>query len=396
MSYLRSMYGQRIKIPTDQDLQRCFQEYVEDVRHREQDNKLKTDEHATVTPDGRVNVTGVGAVMEINGRMVKLIFDGNPDREFYIEESYVLDWMYPYLEPHGLILKLNREPLTRLDPAVVAHDREFWDGLTKQLLADPGFLGNKWARQMYAKLRSAIGGVYAYRKLTDEAEAVFKQALALYPDSPEANFRLAQLYADQNRFHDAIALLQSFAQRNPSNEGVADTIRQLENEKQPSRAPTLNEPQKPMDEGKAAMPTNPQSAALQRVAHVPGPGFFREGDSIAITNLLASSPEFKVGDTVKVTGRYMLSTKPKARLCLFVTATGKGGGSGSVTPEQEMQVSRGSGEFVLSETIREEGHLHLTFYDPDTGNSFGGFYFGTEQQMREIAEWNVKDWYLQE
>jgi hypothetical protein len=61
-----------------------------------------------------------------------------------------------------------------------------------------------------------------------------------------------------------------------------------------------------------------------------------------------------------------------------------------------MQVSRGSGEFVLSETIREEGRLHLSFYDPDTGNPFGGFYFGTEQQMREIADWNVKDWYLKE
>ncbi|MGA2140526.1 MAG: tetratricopeptide repeat protein, partial [Verrucomicrobiia bacterium] len=236
LGYLHSMYGRRIDLPTEQDTQRCFQEYVDDVRTRNQENKLKPDEHVTVDSNGRVSVTGVAAVMGINARMVRLIFDRNPDREFYIEESYPLDWTYPYLEPHGLILKLNRKPLTQLDPAVVAQDREYWDGLTKQLLADPKFLGNKWVRNHYSKLRSAIGGVYAYRKMTDEAEYVFKQALALCPDSPEANFRLARLYGEQKRFDDGITLLRSWQQRDPSNQKIQDAINQLENERQSKQA----------------------------------------------------------------------------------------------------------------------------------------------------------------
>ena len=52
--------------------------------------------------------------MEINGLLVKTMFDKNTNREFYIEESYPLDWMYPHLEPHGLIMKINRQPLPAL------------------------------------------------------------------------------------------------------------------------------------------------------------------------------------------------------------------------------------------------------------------------------------------
>ncbi len=394
VSYLRSMYGSRIAIPTEQDVQRCFQNYLEDAQRRMKENRLSTDEGVTVM-NGHTNVTGVAGVMAINGLLAKFIFDKNPDRECYIEESYIIPWMYPYLEPHGLILKLNRQPLTQLDPAVVARDREFWDGLTKRLLADPKFLKNGEVRKMYSKLRSAIGGVYAHRKMTDEAEAVFKQAVALGPMSPEANFRLAQLYVEQNRFDDGIAVLTSFQQRVPDNPRIQDAINQMERKKQPSRAPTLDERQKPVDEGKAAMPTNPQSAALQNVSYVQGPLFFREGDSITITKLLASSPEFQVGDTVQVTGRYTLASKPQARLCLYVTATSRDSGATPNVPEQEMKALQGAGDFVLSETIREEGRLHLTFYDSETGHPFGGFYFGTEQQMQEIAGWSVKDWYAE-
>ena len=171
MNYLRSMYGSRIAVPTTGDVQRCFQEYVEDVQSRaRRGEKLTPDEVVTVTTNGGLHVSGMEARLEIEARISRFIFDKNPDREFYVEESHLISWMYPYLEPHGLILKLNRNPLTQLDPSVVAHDREFWDGLTKQLLAAPGFLCNRWARMTYSKHRSAIGGVYAYRRLVDEAE----------------------------------------------------------------------------------------------------------------------------------------------------------------------------------------------------------------------------------
>ena len=38
----------------------------------------------------------------------KQIFEQNKDQyQFFVEESYVLPWMYPYLKPHGLIMRLD-------------------------------------------------------------------------------------------------------------------------------------------------------------------------------------------------------------------------------------------------------------------------------------------------
>ena len=52
------------------------------------------------------------AVMTINGLIAKVIVEKNSDREIFIEESFPLDWMYPQLSPHGLIMKLESKPLS--------------------------------------------------------------------------------------------------------------------------------------------------------------------------------------------------------------------------------------------------------------------------------------------
>lgn len=87
---------------------------------------------------------------------------------------------------------------------------------------------------MFAKLRSAIGGLYAYRHLTTEAEAVYKQSQELCATSPEANFRLAQLYMEARRFDEAITVLEQLESRlisanadDRQRQIVAQTIEQL-------------------------------------------------------------------------------------------------------------------------------------------------------------------------
>jgi hypothetical protein len=217
LDYLRAMYGSRMAIPTVEDWQRAAKEAV---RATKEQRRLSAN-----NPD-------VLEVMELRERVARLIFEANPDREFYYEESFAADWMYPYLEPHRLIMKLNRQP-TPLSASVIAQDREFWDGLTKQLMADPKFVGNHWARMVYSKRRSDIGALYAFRKLTTEAEYAHKQAVTLCPDSPAANYRLAQLYVEQRRFNDGIAVLKAYQQFDQSNEKIPAAIRQIENMKQP-------------------------------------------------------------------------------------------------------------------------------------------------------------------
>ena len=189
VDYLRLVYGSRIWIPSEKDCQEAFQQCVEESSAAKR----------------------VGGIKDIVDILAKTIFDHNRDKhEFYVEESFVIPWMYPYLEPHGLIMKLNKEPLSQLDPAVVARDRQFWDALTKELLTDPKFLRSEPARKSFAKLRTAIARLYAYRHLVNEAEATFKQAVELGPATVEPAFGLAYFYSEAGRFDDAVAVLEQF------------------------------------------------------------------------------------------------------------------------------------------------------------------------------------------
>jgi hypothetical protein len=211
--------------------------------------------------DGKVQVAGQVAVMNINGLLAKVIFDQNPDREFYVEESFPLDWMYPNLEPHGLILKLNRQPLAQLPEDVSARDHQYWrkvvgdmlgdwlddkttvreiadfvdrvyvpkhlkgfpddPGLVSQMpmskivewgnrvgvrkdlkgfTGDPRFIQNPFAQQSFSKLRSSIAGVYAWRLNTDT-----NTTPAAYRPKSDAEYQRIRQEADL-AFRQAFAL----------------------------------------------------------------------------------------------------------------------------------------------------------------------------------------------
>src|SRR5437867_10603322 len=72
--------------------------------------------------------------MAINGLLTKVIFDKNPTHEFYVEESFPLDWMYPHLTPFGIIMKLNRQPLAEIPEEVVQRDHQFWSDYSERLI----------------------------------------------------------------------------------------------------------------------------------------------------------------------------------------------------------------------------------------------------------------------
>jgi beta-lactamase regulating signal transducer with metallopeptidase domain len=260
LDYLRTMYGGKIYTPTEADSQECFAKYTADaekrLRHDQQfpsePKQIKPGEDVRVV-DGKVSVSGQVAVMAVNALLARVVFDKNPGREFYIEESYPLDWMYPYLEPHGLILKINGEPLAELTPELVQTDRAFWQPLMTGILGDwlhedtsvktlagfvekiytrhdldgftgdTGFVQNENAGKLYAKLRCSIGGLYNWRaqnaktpaekqRYVNAADFAFRQAFALCPASPEAIFRYVQLLTSENRLDDALLVAGTAAQ----------------------------------------------------------------------------------------------------------------------------------------------------------------------------------------
>jgi predicted Zn-dependent protease len=187
MSVERDLYGDEIWIPSKEDSAESFQIYVEEVQSgkRNANADLKIE-------NGRVQVTGALGVMEINGILTKMMFDHERlRRAFYVEESYVIPWMYPYLSPHGLIMKINKDknPLT---PQIVKNDMEFWDWYMRRLLKDKAFRRDFPAQKSFSKLRAAIAGLYSNTGRFREAEQAFREAVMLYPASPEASFRYIQ------------------------------------------------------------------------------------------------------------------------------------------------------------------------------------------------------------
>ena len=272
---LGGVYPDReIYTPSVEDSRRCFQEYMADAQRRIPLNQLKPGEDVKIVGE-QVQVSGQVAVMAINGLLTKVIFDHNPKNEFFVEESFPLDWMYPHLTPFGVIMKINRNPLPSLSQDVLNRDHIFWKEYSKRMTGDfidygtsvkevcdwiqktyvrrdfNGFKGDlKFVRdndgqKAFSKLRSSIGGVYAWRlnpaippeyrpKTQAEREAVYReadftflQAFAFCPYSPEAVFRYAQLLLQYNRVEDALLVAKTCLVLDPYNGQVVNLLENL-------------------------------------------------------------------------------------------------------------------------------------------------------------------------
>jgi tetratricopeptide (TPR) repeat protein len=298
-----------IYIATPEDSSKCFNDYMADAQRRLQNNQLKPGEEVKYDRDsGRVQVSGQVAVMAINGLLTKVMFDHNPKNEFYVEESFPLEWMYPHLTPFGVIMKINREPLADLTEDTLQRDHEFWKQYSTRLTGNiidydtpikqitdwiektylhrnfEGFTGNRKfirdndAQKAFSKLRSSIGGVYAWRlspqcppqyrpkseaafqRLLKEADFTFRQAFAFCPYSPEALFRYVNLLLQLNRLDDALLVAQTCLKLDPYNAQVIGLVGNLQGIRaQQSSLPPRVDPQRLEAELKNN-PSNPQTA----------------------------------------------------------------------------------------------------------------------------------------
>ena len=278
-----------IYIPSPEDSQKCFEDYSEDAGRRQQLGQLQPGEDVKID-NGRVQVAGQVAVMKINGLLCKVIFDNNPTNSFYVEESFPLDWMYPYETPSGIIMKINRNPLPELSDDVFKLDHEFWSKYSTRLCGnwitydtsvqqiadfvdrtyihnnytgytgDRAFVRDDDAQKAFSKLRSSQAGMYYWRMspqcppeyrqktaasqaaLIRETEFAFKQAFAFCPYSPEAvyryvNFLLQMAQTEEmaghldragKYFDDAIVVGQTCQKLDPYNQQITDLIKTVE------------------------------------------------------------------------------------------------------------------------------------------------------------------------
>jgi hypothetical protein len=242
--------GQEIYTPSQEDSQKCFAEYMAEAQERMKQGKITADRDAAAL-ESQPTMSGTMAVMAINGLLAKVIFDRNTNHEYYIEESFPLEWMFPHLTPSGLIMKINRAPVAELTEETLRRDHEFWRLYSQRLTGDSitsdtsvsnlcafaetlylrrdynGFQGNRKflrdpdAQRAFAKLRSSIGGLYAWRlapdcppafrpkspaeteRLKREADFAFKQAWAFCPGDLDLMVRYAGFLVRQDRLDEA-------------------------------------------------------------------------------------------------------------------------------------------------------------------------------------------------
>jgi hypothetical protein len=277
LDYVQSIYGGRISLPTTNDIQAAVAQYRADALRRyrhDQDfpsapRQFKPGEIVRMV-DGQAQVTGQVAVMMINERLAKLIWERNSNREFYIEESFPLESIYPYLSPHGFIFKMDHEPVAALTAQILDDDHAFWSNECQSMLGgwlksetsvsnicafaetvygqkdwsnftgDAEFVTNAFATKAFSKLRVSIAGLYQWRmtnkkaldngpRLKGEADYAFRQAFALCPNSPEVVFRCVNFLLSENRFDDAILVAGTAKKLAPDNQQFDDLLSQLNN-----------------------------------------------------------------------------------------------------------------------------------------------------------------------
>jgi tetratricopeptide (TPR) repeat protein len=241
--------------------------YQHDHEHPNEPHQLKPGEDVVADDSGRLSFGGILVVMGINSYVTKSMFDANPDHEFYVEESYPMDWMYPNLLPFGVIMKVNRQPV-ELTEADMMRDHEFWSQYSTRLIGNwitydtpvkevcdfaervylhhdyTGFTGDlKFVRdddaqKGFSKLRSAIGSsIYQNRgnsgrppaqraRLLKEAEFALKQAFAYCPYSEGAS-KYAQLLLEAGRTEDALLVARTFQKLDPYNRQVQGMLLEL-------------------------------------------------------------------------------------------------------------------------------------------------------------------------
>jgi len=254
LDYLRDIYGGKIYVPTADDSQRLFQDYLADAQKRQEKNQLKEDEHVEVVSN-RVQVSGLVAVMAVNELLCKCIIEKNPSREIYLEESYSLESLYAQSVPHGLIFKVKHEKMKELPGQIVAADHRFWTDECRSLIGNAvkergsvgelcawtervfmhpnadrfegsrAYLKDKQAPQYWSQCRSAIAGYYEWwsknseksqrTNLNEEADFAFRQSVALFPFNPSVAWRYTQFLMKNQRTNDAKVLIDATLRMEP-------------------------------------------------------------------------------------------------------------------------------------------------------------------------------------
>ena len=236
MDFVETLYSDRFAALTQDESDRAFKEYIDDAKKRFEHDQEFPEEPRQVRPgetigmqDGKFQVSGQVAVMDINERMLRMLMQKNPDTSFAMEESFPFKSMMGNATTLGPIMELGvqdeQHALTR-ERASQAVD--YWRATTQELLADPQALESREVRMSYSKLISSQAGMLLDRGYSAEAEEAFVLANKIAPTSPEAVLRYVNLLVDQGRVGDAIPIAENARSLAPEKKEFIDLAQKLQ------------------------------------------------------------------------------------------------------------------------------------------------------------------------
>ncbi len=253
---------------------------------------------------------GIGILY--HGAIAQWIFEKNKDkREFFIEESFPMEWTYPYAVPHGLSYRLNKEPLETLPPEVVAGDFRYWNAYVEKLLGDKNFHEDFDAKRSFSKLRNSTGNIYRARKMWPEAERAYRQALQLHPNNMESLVALSEILRVQKRWDEMTTIWDRAVAGDPSNRAVV---------KARQRVTRLREADREIDALQRELAANPQNAEvlsnLLRLYIETGQNDLARAQLEASGQIFGDSPEFLkfAVDFSNTTGQFQAGLGPARKL----------------------------------------------------------------------------------
>jgi hypothetical protein len=285
LDYLQNIYTNRLHTPSNNDFQQTFQDYVAAASRRYVSGQLKAGELYSNT-NNQISVNGMTAIMEINARLTRVLFDQNPDREFFADPAFPIEWMYPHLIPEGVVFKLNRTPLEQLPEDALKKDHDFWERFLARAIGpwvnrdttvaeicdftervclrrdytgftgDPAFVrsvqgwqelpAQRSAAKMFATRRAHAASIFVWRSnasrsrpeqepLLREADFAYRQGLALCANVPEVVFGYVNLLRTLRKHAEALRVAETALKLDPENDAFRELVSGLASQaKQPA------------------------------------------------------------------------------------------------------------------------------------------------------------------
>jgi hypothetical protein len=222
LNYVALQFGGRMNTLSEEEQKQAFDSYKADARQRLEHDQNFPDEPKQIRPgenirlvDGKLDVSGQTATMDINERLLNKILERNPDLTFAIGESYPLKGTYADAVPLGPLMELRADATENFTPERASESLDYWRQAADLVLNDPEASASQDTTRSYSHDATAAANLLAAHGFTAEAESAYLVARQLWPGSPDVAADLSELYQRTGRTGESRQLLEDFTRQFP-------------------------------------------------------------------------------------------------------------------------------------------------------------------------------------